>query len=278
VSLTDIRTETRVESFRASGGDQLHYRVVEAGRPDHALIYLHGIESHGEWFLPAASRLRELGVTTILLDRRGSGLNSHLEPGHADSAAELLEDVRLLRAKLGPQRFALVGLSWGGKLALAAALAQPDSWTRLILITPGLVPRVDLAWSEKFRLLACWAFRPHARFGVPIEPEMFTQTPHWLDYLRQDPMRLKRVTAKFLRASVSLDSYVRSRIEKLRVPSLLLLAGDDSIIDNDKTRRLFERIRPDLRTVEVFAGATHSLQFDCVDRLVEHMKAFLENS
>ena len=40
-----------------------------------SVVYLHGIQSHGEWFLGTASRLAASGAAVLLPDRRGSGLN-----------------------------------------------------------------------------------------------------------------------------------------------------------------------------------------------------------
>lgn len=79
-----------------AGSRSLRYRVVRAPAERHALLYLHGIESHGAWFLAAARGLAERGCTTYLLDRRGSGLNCDGQVGDAESADELLEDVRSL--------------------------------------------------------------------------------------------------------------------------------------------------------------------------------------
>src|SRR5262245_35508632 len=84
----------RIGSFEGAGGRLLRYRAVEPSQPRHRLLYLHGIESHGGWFLPAAQLLAKSGCATWLPDRRGSGLNCGEGPGDAPSAAVLLEDLR----------------------------------------------------------------------------------------------------------------------------------------------------------------------------------------
>src|SRR5919109_2573791 len=141
-----------IESFKGSGGRLLYYRVLASRPARHHLLYLHGIESHGTWFLPAAARLREFGCTIYLLDRRGSGLNMNPSPGDVSSAQVLLEDVRRFRRRLGHVPIHLVGLSWGGKLAAAVALDQPEGLQSLILITPGLRYRTDLSFVTKARV------------------------------------------------------------------------------------------------------------------------------
>ena len=264
--------------YEGAGGERLRYRVVRSSRERHVLLYLHGIESHGGWFLPAAHGLAERGCTTYLLDRRGSGLNRDGELDHdgdAESADVLLEDVRRFRAHANLGSVVLVGLSWGGKLAVAAALDEPEGVRALVLVTPGLVPRVDLSLRNKVRALASLAGGGHAPIELPIEAEMFTSTPRWLDFIEHDPDRLKAVTARFLLASRSIDRRLRDDGSALNVPVLLRLAGHDRIIDNERTLALLRRLcRASLR-VERYEDSSHSIQFDDTERLVDDVSGFL---
>ena len=66
-------------------------RYFESPNPKRALLYLHGIQSHGGWFLRSADYLHHQGHTVLLPDRRGSGLNA-ADRGHAHSPKQLLED------------------------------------------------------------------------------------------------------------------------------------------------------------------------------------------
>lgn len=265
-----------IAAYEAADGRALSYCVVRARRERHALLYLHGIESHGEWFLPAAQELAARGCTAYLLDRRGSGLNRGAGPGDAPSARVLLDDVRRFRNHAGLAAPVVVGLSWGGKLALAAALDQPQGVRALVLITPGLVPRVDFTPLQKVGVALSLAAGGRARFHLPLEPRMFTHTPRFLDYIEGDPLRLQRVTARFLLASRSLDRMLRARVHTLSVPVLLFLAGHDRIIDNARTRALLERLPAGRLRVRVYEHATHSIQFDDTSDLARDISAFLE--
>jgi pimeloyl-ACP methyl ester carboxylesterase len=144
----------------------------------------------------------------------------------------------------GSSGSSLVGLSWGGKLAVASALDQPDGFRALVLVTPGLVPRVGYSLPERIGIALALVLGGRARFHVPIEPEMFTRTPPFLDYIVNDPLRLQRVSARFLLASHRLDRWIRSSVQELSVPVLLFLAGHDRIVDNERTRALLERLPP----------------------------------
>jgi acylglycerol lipase len=185
--------------------------------------------------------------------------------------------VRCFRAHAELGTLALVGLSWGGKLALAAALDQPQGVCALVLVTPGLVPRIDVSWPRRVGVALALAFGGRARFHVPIEPTMFTRTPRYLDYIVRDPLRLERVTARFLLASRALDREIRARVHELSAPVLLLLAGHDRIVDNPRTRGLLGVLPPEQLRVCVYEHASHSIQFDETEALVRDVARFLED-
>jgi pimeloyl-ACP methyl ester carboxylesterase len=275
LSAPGIHAPCELASFAGAGGRQLRYGIVRARPERRALLYLHGIESHGGWFLAAAEELAQRGYTTYLLDRRGSGLNLEPQPGDAASAGVLLEDVRRFRDHAGLDALVLVGLSWGGKLALAAALDRPAGVSALVLVTPGLVPRVGYSWRQRACIALSLAVGGRARFHLPIEPEMFTRTPRYLGYIAGDPLRLQRVSARFLMASRRLDRVLRTRLHQLSAPVLLLLAGHDRIIDNQRTRELLERLPAGRLRQLVYERATHSIQFEETERLVRDIDRFL---
>ena len=267
-----------VHTYLGAGGRALRYRAVEAARPRHRLLYLHGIESHGTWFLPTAERLAAAGCTTYLLDRRGSGLNRAPAPGDARSARELLDDVRAMRAHLATPLLHLVGLSWGGKLATAVALDQPDGLGSLTLITPGLCPRVDLSLPQKLAVLAGRAFGGANLVRLPIAPEMFTTDAALLEFIRADPWRLHAATGRLLWASRALDRMVRARLRVLDLPVLLFLAERDRIIDNTRVADLLAALPQGRLRTHRYAGATHSIQLDEPDRLARDIAAFLDDA
>ncbi len=266
-----------VETFRAASGHYLRYRIVASSPTRHRLLYLHGIESHGAWFLPMAYLLRNHGCTTYLLDRRGSGLNRQTTPGDRSSIKLLLEDIRSFRKHLGDPDLHLVGLSWGGKLAMAAALDQPRALKSLILITPGLKAQVDLPLRSKIALFLGLFLLGRNKLNIPIQPEMFTQTSRFLEFIRNDPWRLREVSGRLLFGSQYLERMVNRRIRELRLPTLLFLAGRDRIIDN---QGVIETLFPlDERKVQIilFEEATHSLQFDQMESTVDQIVSFLKD-
>jgi len=273
--------------YAGAGGRLLRYRTVRPTRaadgriPDavrHRLLSLHGIESHGGWFLPVARRLAARGCLTWLLDRRGSGLNRDEAPGDAESAGVLLEDVARFRDHAGDPPLTLVGLSWGGKLATAASLDRPRNVERLVLVTPGLRVKVRPPARDLVRISIDRVFRRgRARVRVPIDDEMFSADAGVLDFIRGDAARLREVTSRMLLAGRALDRRVDRGIASLRVPVLLCLAQDDPIVDEPALRRLLSRLPAGSLRVRRFPGR-HSIQLESPGALADAIAAFLDST
>lgn len=240
-----------------------------SGRDAGAVLYLHGIQSHGEWFEGSGSRLAEAGMAVLMPDRRGSGRNER-DRGHAASAERLLADAGeaadALLLRTGCRRIHVVGVSWGGKLALNLLRARPREVASLALVAPGLFPVVGIPTHEKVRVVWSAVAGPlvgRRLFDIPInEPEMFTATPRWIEYLRGDPLRLRKVTADFLIASRRLDRFPRKAHEHAGVPVHLFLAEHDRIIDNEKTRQWLRALPWPVRRITEYRGAHHTLEFE----------------
>ena len=266
--------------FAASDGAILGF-VQHRLRRDTALVYLHGIESHAGWMDGPADMLCEKGYDVFCLDRRGSGINREnrgFRSGFVDSWATLVADIHAFVTPLR-KRYAkvyLMGLSWGGKLALAHALTHSSDCDGLILITPGLRAHVDLTLMQKLGVGVGTFVAPTAEIAIPIEPEMFTKTPEFLDKMRRDPLRLHVATARFFMQSHLLDGYIDSHIAGNEVPVLLFEAGQDRIIDNEGVREVLEKGRQPMEIL-VYEDQTHSIQFDAPERLVADIVRWLRN-
>src|SRR5262249_36850892 len=126
----------------------------------------------------------------------------------------------------------LLAISWGGKLAVAFQRRHPGQVDGLILLCPGFAPRVGPSLRERLGIAWARLASPRRLFPVPLQDaELFTATPRWQRFIREDPLSLRQATARFFAASVFLDRALRSAPPHVRVPVLLLLGQKDRVID-----------------------------------------------
>src|SRR5262249_40632961 len=106
-------------------------------------------------------------------------------------------------------------------------------------------------------------FRPRKLYPIPLnDPELFTTTPRWQQFLRDDKLGLRQATARFLVESVRLDGYLHWVPRHVHVPVLMLLAGQDRIIHNDRTRKFLDRFASTDKQVIEYPDAHHTLEFE----------------
>jgi alpha-beta hydrolase superfamily lysophospholipase len=279
--LTDAMSS--LETFTAGDGYRWRYRRYEAIGPARAhVVCIHGVQSHGGWYEYSCSRLSQAGFTVSFLDRRGAGLNEQ-DRGDAPGFRRLLDDIseflRSLKSTSHPSmRLFLVAISWGGKLATALQRRHPGLVDGLALLCPGFCPRVGPTVRERFAILGARVVTPRRLFPIPLnDPELFTASPHWQRFLRDDPLALRQATARFLIESARLDGYLAFVPKHVGLPVLLLLAEYDRIIDNAATRRFVARFATADKEVIEYPGAHHTLEFEPdPDRHVRDLLHWLE--
>ncbi|MBI5758511.1 MAG: alpha/beta fold hydrolase [Planctomycetales bacterium] len=264
-----------IEYFTASDGYRLHFRhwTAAAAPPKAQLVALHGIQSHSGWYEYSSRLLCDAGYEVFFLDRRGSGLND-VDRGHALDWTRLVNDVvqfiNFIRWQAGGaikshrRPTVLLGVSWGGKLAAVTAARRPELIDALALLYPGLCARVRPRWDQLARLNLAESLDIRRKL-VPIplrDPTLFTGDPQWQDFIRQDTRGLHDVTVSFLLANRKLDRLVPDTPAAIRCPVLMMLAGRDRIINNEATRRYFDRLTTATKQLIEYPAAQHTLEFE----------------
>ena len=132
------------EKFIVTQKHAIYYE--ECGNPDgYPVVFLHGGPGSGcnpsqrRFFDPSFYRI-------ILLDQRGCGKSTPLGCTEDNDTNALVSDIEKLKHHLGIKEWLVFGGSWGSTLALAYAIAHPDSVTGLILRGIFLSRPSELEW------------------------------------------------------------------------------------------------------------------------------------
>src|SRR4051812_21120254 len=132
------------DKFVTLRGLRFHYR--EVGDPSlRPLVLLHGFTSQGRSWDAFATGMADR-YRVLALDQRGHGETDWA----SDYAPErMVEDVAEFAHALELWKFALVGLSMGGRNAYAYAAKYPQAVTQLVIVDIG--PDIVSAGSERIR-------------------------------------------------------------------------------------------------------------------------------
>ena len=180
---------------------------------------------------------------------------------------------------LGLGRISLVGMSYGGWLALNFAIAAPDRVQRLVLLSPagGFLPMVKqfslrgmLMVLFPTRFTVNWFMRWLGIKDSPGDPRRLGRTCVELMYLGLKHFRMPPETLRVM-PTVFSDGQLRA----MRVPTLLLIGEHEVICDPAAALARARRLIPDLEG-ELVPGSSHDMCFSqhrIVDaRVLEFLK------
>jgi alpha-beta hydrolase superfamily lysophospholipase len=250
--------------IEAADGVRIHLRrwPADAGA---VVVFLHGIASHGGWFGESATFLARESVAVYAPDRRGSG-RSDGPRGHLADYHRALDDVELVLGLAAAEHpgtpLFLAGSSWAAKLAIVYAALRPERLSGLLLLGPGLLPRIGLNAPRRAAVVLGHLAAPRLPVRIPLAPEMYTANPSYVDFVRADPLRLSTATAQFFWTTAILDRRRARAAGRLRLPVLLLQGDADAMMDVPATRRWFDELPAADKTYRAYPGAGHTLDFE----------------
>jgi proline iminopeptidase len=122
------------------------YEVFGRGRPGLPVIVINGgpglshayLMMNDLWPRIAADRM------VVVYDQRGTGASRAVRTGAPQTMDAQVADLEALRSKLGLRRFAVVGDSFGGLIAMAYASAHPEHVAKLVLSDSAAPSRASM--------------------------------------------------------------------------------------------------------------------------------------
>lgn len=261
-------------------GYKAYARYWSPTQPRGAVLYHLGIQSHCGWYEASPARLAEAGYAILQIDRRGTGQNQQ-DRGHAESADQLIGDGFAARDELarrsGREDHHVIGVSWGGKLAVASYVTDATGVKSLSLVTPGLFPRVGVSKQTKAKIGFAMLYEPRSSFDIPLnDADRFSADAKWQRFFDTDSLTLRQCTAGFYLASRRMDKIVAKLPKSGPVPLHLFLAGDERIIDNEKTAAFVrDRHWPQSR-ITTYSDSRHSLEHDVPEAYLSDLVAFID--
>jgi acylglycerol lipase len=245
-------------------GYSIPVRRFGADGPRRPVVMLHGLESHSGWFVQSAGHIATLGLPVHVFDRVGSGVSKASSDRWFRLDDLFAEIDAVADAALAGRRhdsIHLFGHCFGALVALLyAALHRPARIASLVLATPALYTRTDLAAGAKLRVLWSVIWGSGERIPIPLSPEEFSELAPFVQLVRNDPLVLRTAPARLFYEIRRARRRLRQAAGALRAPLLVAMAGEDPICDNPRNRHLLERVTTE-KEIREYPGARHILEF-----------------
>jgi pimeloyl-ACP methyl ester carboxylesterase len=273
-------------------GTNLDFTEAGAGPP---IVLIHGSASDRQTWDGVAGHLVKSN-RVIAYSRRYHWPNEKIEPGADYSMTEHVNDLVALVDALELENPALVGHSYGGFIALLAAIGDPERLSRLILIEPPVIPLLIDDPPKPSQLLRLFARNPAAAYSV-LRFGITAVNPARVAARRQDLEAAVRIQGMAVlgrerfeqlsdeRFARILDNYtlaeftgsgfpplVTEEVSRVRTPTMLVNGAESPRIFHHLSDRL-GGLLPDVIRREI-PGASHNIQEDAPTLLAEQISAF----
>jgi alpha-beta hydrolase superfamily lysophospholipase len=250
------------------------------------VVFCHGAFEFQENWFDYAGRMNDKGLSAFTFDFAGHGKSQGLRSlVNLRVWAYNLRDALTALQNRGYGPFALVGWGIGGSAVLLAAAHDRRIDCAVTLSAPVLL-QPPLAETVAYGLITGAAKIKQALFKRPLTLSRLNELDQML-LLSDDEANERYVSDERVRqiyAAVpipdSLDSVwmdIRGAVGNVRLPVLVLQAGDDSIVRVDQSRKLFDLLKghKELHLIEDSGHALHLDQrkYDVFDLILNWIKA-----
>jgi alpha-beta hydrolase superfamily lysophospholipase len=229
------------------------------------LFYIHGIQSHAGWLFETGPDLARRGVVTAALERRGSGRSGGMR-GDLPSARTILDDYRAgleaVRTSWPALPVTVLGQSFGGSI-LAALVADGLAADRVVYCAPALGQQ--RARHSAARLAEVRALTGLEHSPIGLADEDYTDLARYLEFMANDPLMLRQLTARSRATMVELEQSYLGRRAGTSAPVHLARPEQDPIIALDEAEMVLRTLHGSVETA-TFATRHHYLEFTSTRR------------
>ncbi len=250
--------------FTASDGENIALRdwplphgVVQRG----VVVVVHGLGEHAGRYEELAGRLTAWGYAVRGYDQYGHGESSGARgslpaPGRlVEDLADVLESTRLRFGAGTP--LILLGHSLGGLVAASLVARNGAGVDALVLSSPALA--AGLSGLQKLLVATLPRVAPNLAVGNGLDPAFLSHDPQVVTAYREDPLVHDRICGRLAAFIAQEGPQVVRQAGGWKVPTLLLYAGADKLVDPQGSRAFAAAAPPGVVTAHCFEPLFHEI-------------------
>lgn len=213
-----------------------------------AVVLVHGAGDHSGRYGHVVRALTSQGIPVVTGDLPGSGLTEGLA-GHVDTFDEYLDAVERWVTEASQLvacgRVVLLGHSMGGLITvryLQERLSRTPQVIAAVLSSPCLKLAVEVPGWKKGLAALLDAATPRLRMSSGLSASLVSRSPEVVRAYEDDPHCGIPVSVRWYRELTRAMGQARTKAEQIRVPVLLMQAGQDLLVDARAAEPFFKRL------------------------------------
>lgn len=263
------------ETFLTRDGLKLVRRRWLVSSPVGTVVLVHGISEHSARYAHVADRLNTWGWSVEAYDQRGHG-DSPGQRGALKQVDDLLADLGALVSEVRAERpdgpLVLLGHSLGGlvvgRYAAGHTQRKRPAWLApvdaVVMISPALTANKP---PPAFLVNALDRLWPSLSLSTRLsfDPHTISRDPAVVQAYLADPRIHLCITPRLARFIMEAGAFTLARAPHWMLPSLLLYAGADRIVDPRGSVQFAQRSPSGLVSWQAFGEHAHEL-FNDIDQ------------
>ena len=227
-----------------------------------SIVLMHGLGEHSGRYQHVAAFFCARGFAVRAYDHRGHGRSGGArgdvpqEDTLLNDAVQIIEDWNQKMGPTGAPPF-LLGHSMGGLFAARFAVAQLLPLSGLILSSPALA--LPLSAPQKLLLKILSTIAPGLAVGNGLKQRYLSHDTAVVQAYRTDPLVHNKITARLLLAMLAAISVAQRDAKLLQIPTLLVFAGDDHLVDPAGSPAFFKSLNPGIGTLHRYEHLYHEI-------------------
>ncbi|MBA2673562.1 alpha/beta hydrolase [Ramlibacter sp.] len=256
--------ESTLSTYTAMDGDNLavqDWPLAPERAPRGMVLIVHGLGEHAGRYDHVARQLNHWGFAVRGYDHYGHGDSGGLR-GALPSDMRLIDDLADLmdstRARTEPGTpLLLLGHSMGGLVASCLVAQRVRPLDGLILSSPAFDP--GLGTTRKVLLAVLHKLAPGMAVANSVDPALLSHDAGVVAAYKSDPLVHDRVTARLARFIVDHSAGVLAQAPHWHVPTLLMYAGADRVVNPEGSRMFAQAAPREVVTVRRFEALFHEI-------------------
>lgn len=262
--MSDAVSDSTLSTYTASDGDNLalqDWPLPEGMALRGVVVLVHGLGEHAGRYDHVARRLNGWGFAVRGYDQYGHGESDGVRGG-LPSTPRLLDDladiIESTRSKMDKgQPLILLGHSMGGLVASCLVALRELPVQGLVLSSPALDP--GLSRIQKLLLATLPRVAPNLAVGNGVDADFISHDPAVVAAYKADPRVHDRISGRLASFIAGSGPLVLERAPHWKLPTLLMWAGEDKLVNPRGARAFAAAAPPDVVTARCFDGLFHEI-------------------
>lgn len=255
--------------FNGFDNHKLFYQEWTQKNPKGLFIITHGQGEHSEAYHRLVDGLYKSGWDCVAWDWRGHG-RSEGKRGYAGHFSHYVWDYKKFLELMLQQEiyknlpWIAIGHSMGGLVQTHALIDNKLSLPlkAQILSAPLFGVSVEVPLVKDLAALAAFHLYPKLTLGNEIKNEQLSRDPAVLLEYEKDPLRHDQISPGVYIGFLQAMEYVHQQAPEFKIPLLLQLGGQDTVVSNIEALRFFDSMGATLKVKKAYHDSHHEIYND----------------